>query len=449
MKKRHFIEINLKMNYNEVTIGQKGDHKMKNYDIIVVGGGFAGTAAALAASRNGCKVLIIEQSGALGGAANTCLINPFMPNSTKIKNEKGETEKLELSRGIFAEICSKLKEAGAMNGGTFHEEYLKLILDDMTEEAGIDVLFHATLCEVKAENGMLESVTVITKGGKISFSAKQYIDCTGDADLAVMSGCPYHLGRKGDSLCQPMTLCFRIANIDEKEFFTSESRKQMQEIYKRWQEDGKTSNPRENILLFRTMIEGVVHFNTTRIVKRNPVDPFDVSWAEREARRQMLDIFHMLRDELPSFRNAQIVSSASWIGARESRMIDGEHILNEEELKNCIRFDDAIAAGNYDIDIHNPEGSGTSHYYFPDGEYYTIPYRSLIPKKIFNLLVAGRCISSTHEAQASYRIMPIVCCLGEAAGVGASVAIKDNCTPKEADIRKIQKILLDNGAFIG
>lgn len=422
---------------------------MKKYDIIIVGGGLTGCAAALAASRNGCKVLIIEQAGALGGAANTCLINPFMPNSTKILNENGETEKMELSRGIFAEICENLKNMGAMNGISFHEEYLKLILDDMMEEAGVDVLFHSTLCEVSVESEQLKSVTVITKSGKISFEAAQFIDCTGDADLAVMSGCPYHLGREKDNLCQPMTLCFRVANVDEEEFFTPECKEQRQAIYKRWKAEGKTSNPRENILLFRTMIKGVIHFNTTRVVKRNPVDPFDVSWAEREARRQMYDVFRMLKEELHAFRNAELLTSAAWIGSRESRMIDGEHILTGKELVDCTRFDDAIAAGNYDIDIHNPEGSGTSHYYFPDGQYYTIPYRSLVPKKINNLLVAGRCISSDHEAQASYRIMPIVCCLGEAAGVGASVAVNDGCTPKNADIRKIQKILLDGGAFIG
>ena len=422
---------------------------MKNYDVIVVGGGLTGCAAALAAARNGCTVLIIEQSGAPGGAANNCLINPFMPNSTRIKKENGKTQTLELSQGIFAEICEKLRAAGAMDGFTFHEEYLKLILDDMTEQAGVDVLFHATLCEAQTKNGEIESVTVITKSGKITFAAARFIDCTGDADLAVMSGCPYHLGRDGDNLCQPMTLCFRVANVDTKEFFTPECNARRQEIYKRWQAEGKTSNPREDILVFRTTVDGVIHFNTTRIVKRNPVDPFDVSRAEREARRQMYDIFRMLKEELHAFRNAQLLSSAAWIGARESRMIDGEHVLTGKELVDCTRFDDAIAAGNYDIDIHNPEGSGTSHYYFPDGQYYTVPYRSLIPKKINNLLVAGRCISSDHEAQASYRIMPIVCCLGEAAGVGAAVSVKDGCSPKDADIRKIQKILLESGAFIG
>lgn len=422
---------------------------MKKYDVVVVGGGLTGCAAALCAARNGCSALVIEQSGALGGAANTCLILPFMPNATKVEDENGEKKKLELSRGIFKEICGKLQAMGALNGLTFNEEYLKLILDNMLLEAGVDVLFHAALCDISANDGRLDSVTVITKSGKITFEGSIFIDCTGDADLAVMSGCPYHLGRPTDSLCQPMTLCFRVANVDTENFFTHECRDRWQAIYKKWQAEGKTSNPRENILVFRSMIDGVVHFNTTRIVKRNPVDPFDVSWAEREARKQMFEIFTMLKEELPEFGNAQLLMSAASIGARESRMIDGEHLLTAEELVACTRFEDAIAAGNYDIDIHNPEGSGTSHYYFPDGQYYTIPYRSLLPKGIDNLLVAGRCISSTHEAQASYRIMPIVCCLGEAAGAGAAIAVKDGCTPKNADIKAIQKILTDGGAFIG
>lgn len=422
---------------------------MNRYDIIVVGGGFAGCAAALAAARNNCHVLLVEQSGALGGAANNCLVNPFMPNATKILKENGEKERIELSQGIFKEICERLKKENAIKGITFHEEYLKIVLDDMLEESGVDVLFHATLCEADTQEGKIQSITVITKSGKISFEAEQFIDCTGDADLAVMSGCPYHLGRPGDNLCQPMTLCFRVVNADVQEAFSRESVDHMQALYKSWKAEGKTSNPREDVLMFKTLTDGVIHFNTTRIVKKNPVDPFDVSWAEREARRQMLELFRLLKQEIHAFRNAELISSAAWIGSRESRMIDGEHLLNENELKNCTRFEDAIAAGNYDIDIHNPEGSGTSHYYFPEGEYYTIPFRSLIPKKISNLLVAGRCISSTHEAQASYRIMPIVCCLGEAAGTGAAVAFNSKCTPKEADVKEIQKILLDNGAFLG
>ncbi|MDD6175567.1 MAG: FAD-dependent oxidoreductase [Firmicutes bacterium] len=420
------------------------------YDVIVVGGGLTGTAAALAAARGGMRVLLAEQSGALGGAACTCLVNPFMPYSTTVHTaEHPEGEPFVLSRGIFEEILNRLREIGneAIHGRTFNEEYLKLILDHLVEEAGVEVLFHAFLCGVEKNGERLRSVSFATKAGVLSLPARCFIDATGDADLAVMSGCPWHLGRAEDSLCQPMTLCFRLGGIDTEEFFARQS--EIQKVYREWQETGKTENPRENVLPFRTLNRGVVHFNTTRVVRLNPVDPFEVSRAERMARRQMLELFHMLKENLDFCRNAELLMSAAQIGVRESRMIDGEHLLTGEELKACTRFPDAIAAGNYDIDIHNPEGSGTSHYYFPEGAYYTIPYRSLQPKDTENLLVAGRCISCTHEAQASCRIMPIVTCLGEAAGTAAAIACRANLPFKKIDIAELQNTLQKNGAFLG
>ena len=193
----------------------------------------------------------------------------------------------------------------------------------------------------------------------------------------------------------------------------------------------------------------MLHFNTTRVVKHNPTDPLDVTKAEMIAREQMFEMYHFLRDNIPGFENSQLLYSAGEIGVRESRMIVGEYVLTEYDLKDCVKFDDAIAAGNYDIDIHNPEGSGTSHYYFPAGTWYTIPYRSLQPKNADNLLVAGRCISATHAAQASVRIMPIVTTLGEAAGAAAGISVKSGKPVKEIDVKELQKRLLEEGAFIG
>ena len=143
--------------------------------------------------------------------------------------------------------------------------------------------------------------------------------------------------------------------------------------------------------------------------------------------------------------------TAEEIGVRESRMLDGAYRLTGKDLVDCVKFDDAIAAGNYDIDIHNPEGSGTSHYYFPAGTWYTIPYRSLTPKAedAKNLLVAGRAISVDHEAQASIRIMPICCTTGEAAGVAAAVSIDEGVSVQEVLVKKVQEILKTNGGFIG
>lgn len=194
--------------------------------------------------------------------------------------------------------------------------------------------------------------------------------------------------------------------------------------------------------------KGVIHFNTTRIVKLNPTDPADITKAETMAREQAYEIYLFLKNNFKSCKSCEFLYTAPEIGVRESRMIDGIYTLTGNELRSCARFDDSIALGNYDIDIHNPEGEGTSHYYFPDGDFYEIPYRCLVPRDISNLLVAGRCISVDHEAQASIRIMPIVCCLGEAAGTAASVAKNDNVRFKDADIAKIQHLLTANGAII-
>ena len=416
----------------------------KKWDLIVVGGGMTGVAAAVAARRKGLEVLILEKSGFLGGAACTCLINPFMPYSTQVNGEK-----FLLSRGFFTEMRELLKEIGGYTGKNsedIHEEYLKIAFDRLVTKEGIQPLFHAFLAGVEKEGETITAVKVATKAGVLTFKARYFIDSTGDADLATQAGCPFHLGRE-DNLCQPMTLCFRIGNVNIPVF--NEHRKEMQEAYKKFQAEGKIKNPRENVLVFYTLVDGVLHFNTTRVVKHNPTDPLDVTNAEIIAREQMLEMYKFLHENVPGFENAQLLYSAGEIGARESRMIDGEYVLTETDLKDCVRFDDAIAAGNYDIDIHNPEGSGTSHYYFPAGTWYTIPYRSLQPKNVNNLLVAGRCISCTHAAQASIRIMPIVTTIGEAAGIGVAAAAKDNVSVKQADIKWIREQLLAEGAFLG
>ena len=419
---------------------------MQTYDLVVVGGGLTGVAAAVAAARQGLDVLLCEQSGFLGGALGNCLINPFMNNGTNLVVD-GEKKRVELSQGIFAEIQQELIRLGAQQGNMFHEEYMKIVLDRMAIQAGVHVLLHVTLCDVEKEGETLRSVTVVGKSGKIRLGAHYFIDCTGDADLAVMAGCPTRLGRDSDHLCQPMTLCFRVANVDMEKFRAN--RDKITPLYQKLQKEGKIRNPREDVLMFFHPVKNVVHFNTTRVIKLNPVDPFDLTKAEMEAREQMLEMFEMLKNNIPGFENADITMSGPQIGVRESRMIIGEHVLTVEELKACTRFPDAIAAGNYDVDIHSPDGAGTNHYYFKEGEYYTIPYRSLLPKEADNLLVAGRCISSTHEAQASYRIMPIVTTLGEAAGVAASVACKAGVNVKEADVGRIQQVLRENGAFLG
>lgn len=403
---------------------------MKQYDVIVVGGGFSGAAAAIAAARRGMEVLLIEKSNCFGGAAVNCLVNPFMYYWT---NDPATKKPIYLCNGIFREILTELTAMKAMpeNSSVFHEEYLKLILQRMILKENVHVLFHTYLTGVRMDNGKVKSVLVSNKEGPGEYAARYFIDCTGDGDLAVLAGYPYHLGREKDHLCQPMTLCFRVAGVDLKAF--EKSYDSINPLYQQFQREGKIKNPRENILVFENVVDGVLHFNSTRIVRKNPVSGEEKTQAELEAREQVFELFHFLRENIDGFQHSQLLSTAMEIGVRESRMIEGEYLLTQEDLVACTKFDDGVVCGNYDIDIHNPEGSGTSHYYFKDGEYYTIPYRCLVPKGSRNLLVAGRCISSTHEAQASYRIMPICCCLGEAAGIAAAF-----CGNSAADVMDIE-----------
>lgn len=418
---------------------------MERYDVLVVGGGFAGAAAAIAAARQGARTLLIEQSNCLGGAACNGLVNPFMAYWTKMP-ETGERKML--CNGIFAEILAGLREMNALgeNGMTFDEEALKLLLNRMALKAGVRLLFHTQLAQAQVKEGAIQSVLCATPGGPLTLAADTYIDATGDGTLSMLAGCAFQLGREPDGLCQPMTLCFRMDQVDKEEY--RRHRAEITPLYQQFQQAGKIKNVREDVLIFDTLHQGVLHFNSTRIVRRNPTDPFDLTQAEIEAREQVDELWRFMRDNIPGFENSRVLSTALRIGARESRMIAGEYCLTQEDLKACVKFPDGIAAGNYDIDIHNPEGGGTSHYFFAPGTWYTIPYRCLLPRGTTNLLTAGRCISSTHEAQASYRIMPIVCCIGEAAGVAAGVAHQAGVSLREVDISRVRALLQAGGAPI-
>ena len=414
---------------------------MKKYNLAVIGGGFAGVAAALAAARAGTKVLIVEKSNCLGGAAVNCLVNPFMQYWTEIDGKR-----VNLSAGIFKEIHDRLEERNAMKKESFLEEELKYILNEMVIEANIDLLFHAYIFRANTCADRIVSVTVASQSGEMQIEADYFIDATGDAQLAYLAGCPTVLGREPDHLCQPMTLCFRVGNVDVDKFYAS--RERLKISHAQSLAAGELINPRENILVFRTPIHNVLHFNTTRVVRKNPTSPEEVTEAEVLARKQVYEIYDFMKRHADGLENSFLMMTAAEIGVRESRMIVGDYVLTEQDCKNCVKFEDAIAACNYDIDIHNPEGTGTSHYYFPAGAYYTIPYRSLIPKNINNMLVAGRCISSDHGAQASYRIMPVVCCIGEAAGSAIGLAARSGCSVRDINPKDLQSVLKKNRAYI-
>lgn len=416
---------------------------MKKYDIIVAGGGMAGVGAAFSAARMGKKVLLVEKYGCLGGAACHNLVNPFMRYWRVLDGERDI-----LNAGVFAEIVGELDNQNALkqNGMLFHEEYLKCILDQMAKRCGVDVLFHTQVVGAKATDGKVESITISNKDGVSELTAKAYIDCTGDGDVCAQAGFAYEVGDNQGN-CQPMTLCFNIGGVPYGDRHYVEVRKEVKELYKEWQAQGKIKNPREDVLIFHSILPNTLHFNSTRIIKKSPLKAEDLTQAEVEAREQMLELVNFLKDNFELFKDSYLINSAPVIGVRESRRIVGEYQMTAEDVLTCRKFKDGIARGNYPVDIHNPSGTGTVLQKLPPDGYYNIPLGALIPKGAKNLLVAGRCISTTHEAQASIRIMPIVCCIGEGAGTAMATAIDQGVDIAQVDINKVQETLKQNGAL--
>jgi len=390
-------------------------------------------AAAVRAAREGLAVLLVEKFGSLGGAMSNSLVYPFMKYSM-------DDGKVLLSDGIFTEMRNRKETYDDTSWECF-----KFVFDDMVTQAGVDVLFHATVFEIDRIDRKLTSVSIATKSGILKAEADFFADCSGDGELLAMAGCAYQLGRESDGYCQPMTTCFRVSGVDIGLF--NQERKMLQQKYKEYQAENKIMNPRENILVFEGLGDDILHFNTTRIVMHNPVDPVEVSRAEILARKQVYEMFHFLKECSQAFAHSTIVSVASHIGVRESRKLKGEYILTGTDLENCVQFEDVIAYGNYGIDIHNPIGAGTTQHHFKDGEYYQIPYRSLLPTEYDNMLVAGRCLSATHEAHSAVRIMPICACLGEAAGLACAVAYYAGANVHTVDVKLVQEKLREKGAY--
>ena len=436
------------------------------YDLITAGAGLAGCCASVSAARLGLKVLLIERYGFAGGMATAGLVNPFMPYSTYDENSEPVTVN---NAGLFLEILDRLaKRNGLIDdyhinrdnvwGGseikhetrhTFNEEVLKIVLDEMLEEAGVEVLYHSQVYKVEKDGRMLKSVSTAGKSGVIMHKAGFFIDATGDADLCSLAGCGIEIGRD-DGKCQPMTLCFRIGNIDPTVsrgiISDKKARDMINERYRKAQKSGHITNKRENVLMFPNVSNGTIHLNSTRVIGMNALDQYDLTKAEKEARKQAMELVDFFRENIPGFENCILSQMAPQIGIRESRRIKGLYRLSERDLIECRKFNDSIARGCYPVDIHNPDGSGTRITEIPPGEYYTIPYRSIVPKDIDNILIAGRPISSSHEAHSAVRVMPICANMGEAAGIAAAVSVMDKKPNGDIDVDKIHQILEESGA---
>jgi hypothetical protein len=443
-------------------------------DVLVVGGGPAGLGAAIGAARAGADVILAERYGFLGGNATAALVMPLMSFHNEVRAARdigpGELRLLPDDHGpgepVVAGPLSDLLDllfnsSGAIpptqeTGYTvpFDPECYKLATLDLLDEAGVRFLFHSLASGVVGPGGA-GGVVFETKSGPIVLDAHAIVDCSGDGDVAAAAGAPYAVGRDADGLTQPMTLMFRMVEFDRGRFagYVTEHPDQWRGVHGLWElvaeaeATGELDLPREDILFFATPHEREVSVNSTRVSGRGH-DVWDLTRAEWHSRRQMRQIDRFLRTHVPGFEEAYNAQSGAAVGVRETRRICGRYVLTGEDVLRARTFDDAIARGSYPIDIHAPEGKGTVLTRLPLRGAYDVPLRCLLPRGLDRMLVAGRCISGTHEAHSSYRVTPIAMATGHAAGVCAALAARDGRSPHAVHHREVQRELLRQGASL-
>jgi len=441
------------------------------YDVVVIGGGTAGVPAAVTAARNNLKTLIIEKNGFFGGMSTAGMVGPFMTNY----DVKG---KERIIRGIFDEVVKRLIEKGGaidpqyIRAGTsytsflvkghdhvtpFNHEHLKIVWDEMLRESGCECLLHTHFVDAIRNGNNIESVVIHNKSGLQAIKAKTFIDCSGDADLATVSGTRARIGIGINREMQPATMFFRIDHVNTELIrkHAEENKEKIRPFYGLFSwilEDAKKNGTwdiqREEICMFEGVESGDYRINTTRINNVDPTNPEELTAAEMEGRVQAWKVYKFLKENIPGCENARFVECATTVGFRESRHITGEYELNKDDILNGRIFEDRILLSGTSIDIHAEEGVKGGGLYFTvqNGDYFTVPYRSLVPIGVDNLIVAGKCISASKEAFAAIRMMPCCIAMGEAAGVAAGIAVEDKKAFRDIDVDLLKRRLADRGA---
>ncbi len=442
---------------------------MREYDVLVVGGGNAGCVAALAAARGGARTLLVERYGFLGGTATASMVGPWMTFHS------GEDR---IVGGIAQEIVERLIARGGSPGHIpdasdyvptitpFDPEIHKALLFDLMRESGVELLLHAWFLDAFVAEGRVAGAGFATVGGLRQVAAARTIDATADAYVAASAGVATQQGDERGRV-QPASLMFRLSHVDREALAayvrhnpdqmrtslkaherSAESLTAVAGLYELWEAArarGDVTVPRELVSLFATPYADEVTVNMTRVVDVDPLDPDDLTRAEVEARAQVMQLVDFFRRDVPGFAGARLAATATQIGVRESRRIVGEYTLTAQDVLEGRAFGDAVARSAYPIDIHNPRGSGTTTHRLPAGASYEIPYRCLVPRGVDDLLVAGRCISTTHEALASTRLTPTVMTLGQAAGTAAALSLQVGVHPRALDPVALRARLVRDG----
>lgn len=409
-----------------------------SYDVIVVGSGPAGMGAAIRAGRMGVRILVIESQGCVGGLSTTGMMSHFT----------GRVES-KLYSEILDRAAQKNFYPNRIGREVIDPEILKITYLEMLEECNVDLLLYTTLSDVVMDGNRVVGIETFNKNGRSLYLTKVVIDCTGDGDAAYKSGAEFFKGRETDGKMQPATLMFKVGGVDESgavfpcsfETLVETDKGELQALAKKI-----LPYPAGHVLLYKSTLPGIVTVNMTNAIDIDGTTVEDLTKAELTCRKQMLPIVKFLREYAPGYENCYIIGAASLIGIRETRHFKGKKTMNEKDILNATQFDDAVVYGaHFNFDIHNISGAGLDkngvQKHFSQKNGYTIPYGCMVPEKIEGLLLSGRNISGTHLAHSNFRAMPICLAIGEADGIAAALAVKNDVLPSQIQAEAIRVYL--------
>ncbi len=419
-------------------------------DVAVVGGGSAGCAAAVTSARHGANTILIESGGFFGGTAVAVLdtMYGFFPAGSDQR----------IVGGVGWEVASAMLESkqamlrgntyGAGTGVTYEPEVLKVEWDRRILDSGVRPLLHSRMASVIMEGSTVLGIVVLTRRGPFQVLAKRVVDSSGDANVAWAAGCSLEMP-SAQRRVQPLTTTFRLGGVGEPAK-TPELHRLMREAA----ESGEYELPRLEGSAHPTMLPGVYHTNVTRVSGVDATNPWAATFAEIEGRKQAAEYTRFFKDRVPGYEGSYLLNTSVWAGTRETRRLVGEYILTKDDVLKARQFDDAIALCGAPIEDHDGGASTIWRYVAagddgePTGRAYGIPYRTLVPKDVEGLLVAGRCLSATHDAHASARSIAQCLSYGHAAGAAAALSVSTGRGLRELDTDTLRSQLAEDGMIL-